>query len=188
MTACSGGPQYVRGSDYSTIIERARISDTFNGREELRACVRNWDQASRLAAIKALDDRGYFRGESYIFVEVGNAGFGGYGYIYVGETQDRKGVFEYSHARKDVVQGALRIGDYYDVLRSIEEIGKSKDLFGDASKPFDDGACYFVNINSKELSTGFAVYGPIEAKDQRSDEKALSALKRIMELVGLSAR
>lgn len=173
-------------SRYVNAIQEARTADDFDARHELMACLNAWDKKTRLQTIRALEKAGYFRSLNYIFIEIGNAGFGGYGYFFVGEKDKNIHVIKRDHAEKRTYR-SVPANDYYNVLNGIKNRLGNEAIRGSANRKFDDGPCYFVNINTKEVTSTFVMYGLVDEADDQSPDAAIYAVAVIKNLIKTSS-
>jgi hypothetical protein len=180
MASLGAASQYADSSYYLSAIQRAKTTSDFDGRRELEACVQGWDKSTRLQAIKSLEDRGYFRSENYVFVEIGHAGFIAYQHVYIGEKDGKIYLSKYDD-KKRVTTRIVSRDDYDALLSGIKSRSGNRAIEGRADKMFNEAPCYFVNINTKALNARFAVFG--RADTYEDIDAAIYALRGIAGLV-----
>lgn len=126
--------------------------------DNVRSCTLNWEvfHDERSDVFATINNTGFFRKAHSILLEIGNAGFGHYGYAAVvdGALVDVPGAW--TDLAADIVQTA----SIRRAWESIDDISVVR-MRGTASAAVFDGPCYFLTVTLRR--GGFrqiAIYGP----------------------------
>ena len=175
-TGCIYSMQLPIDLSYAETIARAEFSDMFDGRIELKYCVKNWKlYPERDAMLSKLISKGYFDSPQYVLLEIGNAGFGSYDYAYIWRTDSVVNIITNLREGKKTIKI-----EYFDAFWN--DVISLKEIKGDATRIFQDGDGFFITLKNEKYFTQFAVYEPrVGEKDNLNNSERIVNL--IMELI-----
>lgn len=166
-----------RPLEYSGMIAQAELTKEFDGRAELTRCVANWNNIKE----KVRSPIPIASNEFFVILESGNAGWGGYYYVYVWKDQ-REGKLVTNMIGKDPRKNSslnVSRADIESLMQRLNEI--KKPISGYAGRFVSDGPCYFSKIGFPESVENFAVYG-LSGKIEKMTP-AETAVREILEFV-----
>lgn len=138
--------------DYNVVVgHRSGVAD--QGRTaELRRCLSLWEIAKleRAAVFDWIGSRGALAKPETVLMEVGNAGFGRYGYALVVDGRSQSA----TEASAEPIDSAL------EALVRASAVDRGLRLENDTESTTDDGDCYFLTLVAQDGSIRqVAVYG-----------------------------
>jgi len=165
----------MKPMDYEPVIQRARISSDFDGRIDLRQCVRGWEMFSteRDSFFKELQKYEISTDTDFLILEIGSAGFGKYNYACI--WKHKQAVYMLTNMTSPEMKIKIieiKPVDFENLLEQmhIQGLDHAGSL---ASNKVDDGDCFFVTAKLKAKINQFAVYAP---KSFDASEKIVNML------------